>query len=114
MHYKRVAPEGTVTCWYLKEDEKIKALKEGNTFIPHGLPYLFFNLLRRIDSVFIEGNFGRLDDYGGGKYYNEIVRGHEYFDVFGKREPVYFTFDGATLYQWMEIFPETPLRLMYR
>lgn len=102
-------PKGTIPCWVVENEQRLKALRESKPFPVHA-PQCFFSLNKRLDNNFIEGYLWHSSE---GKFH-EFIGSPNYFTNFQKRIPVYFSFDRVTLYRLVEIMPSKPLTFILR
>jgi len=103
-------PVGTIPCWVVSEDAKLKALRENIPFQDCN-PHTYFKLVGRLDNNFIQGHIQHSREVD---FHNIISSGITYFDNYRKRIPVYFTFDRVTLYRLIEIISTKPLTFILK
>jgi hypothetical protein len=97
-------------CWFITDSQRLQNRKDKKPYGDYSTDD-YFELINRIDNVFIEGYIKRRDR--GYQYLKDITERLSYITDFYERKKVYFTFDRVTLYELMEIYPNDPRPLRF-
>jgi hypothetical protein len=106
-HLQWGIPVGAFPCWVISESDRNRSLKESKPY-KDGFtrPPCYFQSTKRLDNNFIHGHLAHIEE---SKFHDRILSRYTYFADYEKRTPVYFSFDGVTLYKLIEILPTYPL-----
>jgi len=94
-------PQGTMPCWFIDDEDRLRSIKNKDTFAKGSGPSCYFKINQRLDNNFIEGYLGHTNFRGA--FHDRIDKNYTYFSNYLERKSVYFSFDRVSLYRLMEI-----------
>lgn len=107
-----IQPEGIMKTWYVDEDEKRKGITNARPFCETYQPDCYMQVVRRIDSLYLEVLIGRYDQPDD--FFDDTPTNFSCFSNYYGRKKGYFTFDKITLYELTEIFKTSPIHLVLK
>lgn len=108
----RTIPEDALKCYHVNEEERQRFLRTNRPYHEYTITTNYFRIINRTSIDTIEGYIGKTDWHL--PFFTQLDNIHSYFIDYQKREKVYFTFDGTTLYELISIMPGNPLLLTLR
>jgi hypothetical protein len=107
----QTTPSGYFRCWYVEEDEVLRAKVTGAPFAENKPTDDYFQLTNRIDEIFIQGHIARKNkDFSR---LTDILEQYTYLINYIERKKVYFTFDHITLFELQELYTSYPNPIVF-